>query len=298
MAAADARAEERAGSEARPGPVAIFAGGGRLPGLVAEGARRHGRETVVFAIARETDPAAYSPSPVHVVRWGGVGRMFRLLEANGCREAVFIGSIARRPNYLALIPDLATLKLLPRILRLMRGRDGNLLAGVADIFEERGVRILSPLDVAPELALEEGCAVGRITDQSESDIAAAAAAAREVGRRDIAQGAVAVAGQVIAEEDAGGTDALLERVALLRRAGAIAGQGGVLVKCLKPIQDGRHDLPTIGPATAEGARRAGLAGVAAEAGRSMLVGRDETLEAFRRAGLFLAGLSPAQLGRG
>ena len=59
-------------------------------------------------------------------------------------------------------------------------------------------------------------------------------------------------------------------------------------------QDGRHDLPTIGPATAERAKRAGLAGVAAEAGRAILVGRDETIEAFRRAGLFLAGLDRCQ----
>ena len=66
----------------------------------------------------------------------------------------------------------------------------------------------------------------------------------------------------------------------------------MLVKCLKPQQDGRHDLPTIGPQTAERAARAGLAGVAAEAGRAILVGRDETIEAFRRAGLFLVGLEP------
>ena len=85
----------------------------------------------------------------------------------------------------------------------------------------------------------------------------------------------------MAVEDAAGTDALLERVATLRGAGKIAEAGGVLVKCLKPQQDGRHDVPTIGPATAERAERAGLAGVAAEAGRTMLVGRDETIDAFR-----------------
>ena len=39
-------------------------------------------------------------------------------------------------------------------------------------------------------------------------------------------------------------------------------------------------------------RRAGLAGVAAEAGRAILVGRDETIDAFRRAGLFLVGIAP------
>ena len=45
-------------------------------------------------------------------------------------------------------------------------------------------------------------------------------------------------------------------------------------------------------AAAERAAQAGLAGVAAEAGRTMLAGREETLDAFRRAGLFLLGVKP------
>ena len=44
-------------------------------------------------------------------------------------------------------------------------------------------------------------------------------AARAIGRLDIGQAAVAVGGRVVAVEDAGGTDALLERVAALRASG-------------------------------------------------------------------------------
>ena len=279
-------------------PIAILAGGGKLPQLVTAAALRDGRAPIVFAIAGEAEPAAFAPAPVHTVRWGEIGRLFRLTEESGCREAVFIGSISRRPDYRALRPDLGAMKLIPRILRLMSGRDNDLLSGVATIFEEHGVHVISPLAVAPELGLTEGCQVGAVTPQSERDIEVAAAAARKIGSRDIAQAAVAVGGRVVAEEDASGTDALLERVALLRSGGAFSGEGGVLVKCLKPRQDGRHDLPTIGPATAEGAKLAGLAGVAAEAGRAMLVDRDETIDAFRRAGLFLVGLKAPKPGHG
>ncbi len=279
-------------------PIAILAGGGRLPQLVTAAALRDGRSPVVFAIAGEAEPQDFAPAPVHTVRWGEIGRMFRLTDENGCREAVFIGSITRRPDYRALRPDLATVKLIPRILRLMSGRDNDLLSGVTTIFEEHGLRVVSPLSIAPDLALGEGCEVGVLSPQSEADIAAAAAGARKVGSLDIAQAAVAVDGKVVAEEDASGTDALLERVALLRRAGTIGKTGGVLVKCLKPKQDGRHDLPTVGPTTADHAKRAGLSGVAAEAGRTMLVGRAETIDAFRRAGLFLVGLPAPKPGHG
>ena len=274
-------------------PVAILAGGGKLPPLVVAAAIREGWAPVVFAIAGEAELQAFATAPVHVVRWGEIGRMFQLTEEAGCREAVFIGSISHRPDFRVLRPDLGTVKLIPRIIQLMSGHDGGLLDGVTRIFDEKGISVLSPLAIAPDLALPEGCLIGDLSAESARDIEVAREAAHDIGRRDIAQAAVAVDARVVAVEDASGTDAMLERVAALRKAGTIPMTGGVLVKCLKPLQDGRHDLPTIGPQTAERAAHAGLTGVAAEAGHAILVGRDETVEAFRRAGLFLAGLGAA-----
>lgn len=279
-------------------PVAILAGNGELPQFVVNAALRNGRSPVVFALAGEAEPTAFAPATVHTIRWGEIGRMLRLFDESRCREVVLIGSILHRPDYRTIRLDLGAMKLVPRILRLMTERDGSILAGVAHLFEEKGIRVVSPLAVAPDLALAEGSVVGVLTERANEDIAAAVEGAREVGRKDIAQGAVAVGGRVVAVEDATGTDALLERVALLRRSGTIRKEGGVLVKCLKPNQDGRHDLPTIGPATAFAAKRAALDGVAAEAGKAILVGRDETLEAFRQAGLFLAGLKATKSGHG
>jgi hypothetical protein len=276
----------------------MLAGGGRLPPLVAAAAREKGLSPIVFAIAGEAEPRAFDPSPVHVVRWGEIGRLFRLTEESGCRDAVFVGSIAKRPDYRTIRPDLGAVRLIPRILQLMSRRDDSLLAGVARIFGEKGLQVLSPLEIAPELALPAGCSVGEIGPDALRDIAAGVEAARRVGRLDIAQGAVALDGRVVAVEDAGGTDALLERVGLLRRSGVIPKSGGVLVKCMKPQQDGRHDLPTIGPDTAEAAARAGLSGVAGEAGRAILVGKNETLDAFQRAGLFLFGMDAPPSGHG
>ena len=274
-------------------PIAILAGGGSLPPLVAAAARRKGRFPVVLAIAGEADPGSFAPSPVHVVRWGEIGRMFRLTEQTQCQEAVLIGSISKRPDFKALKPDLGTIKLIPRILQLMQRSDGSLLDGVTRIFEENGIRIVSPLAIAPDLALPEGCLTGTVSADSAWDVEVALKAALDVGQRDIAQGAVAIGGEIAAVEDSRGTDAMLDCIISLRKEGAIPRSGGVLVKCLKPLQDGRHDLPTIGPRTAERAAAAGLSGVAAEAGRSILVGRDETVEAFRRSGLFLMGLPSA-----
>jgi len=277
----------------RDGPIAILAAGGSLPLLVAAAVERAGRTPVIFAIAGEAEAGAFPGKGVHLLRWGEIGRMFRLAAEQKCREAVLVGNITQRPDFTNVRPDLGAVKLIPRILKLMRKGDNALLVGVAEIFEENGLQVISALDVAPDLVLSTGCVTGSLTDASRADVDAAMRGAREVGARDIAQGAVAVGGSVVAVEDAAGTAALLERVATLRDEGKFAESGGVLVKCLKPGQDRRLDVPTIGPATAEQAKRAGLAGVAAEAGNTLLVGRNETIDAFRSAGLFLLGVKPS-----
>ena len=85
---------------------------------------------------------------------------------------------------------------------------------------------------------------------------------------DIGQGAVVCRGLVLAVEAQEGTDKMLERVA--RLDGNLRGnrddRAGVLAKCLKPGQEERVDLPTIGVATIERAAKAGLAGIVLEAG--------------------------------
>jgi hypothetical protein len=65
------------------------------------------------------------------------------------------------------------------------------------------------------------------------------------------------------------------------------------VKLVKPGQDRRADLPTIGPGTIRAAEAAGLRGVAFEAGGTILAEREVTIAAAEQAGLFLLGLDPS-----
>jgi len=62
------------------------------------------------------------------------------------------------------------------------------------------------------------------------------------------------------------------------------------VKLCKPQQDIRADLPSIGISTIENLRRAGLAGVAVEARRSLILERDAVIKAADEAGIFVCGL--------
>ncbi len=64
----------------------------------------------------------------------------------------------------------------------------------------------------------------------------------------------------------------------------------MLVKIAKPGQDRRADLPTIGCRTVELAAAAGLAGIAVEAGSTLLIDRAAIVAVADARGLFVAGI--------
>jgi DUF1009 family protein len=64
----------------------------------------------------------------------------------------------------------------------------------------------------------------------------------------------------------------------------------VLVKLAKTGQDLRVDLPAIGPRTVKAAAAAGCAGIAIQAGYTLIIDRNATVAEADRAGLFLIGL--------
>ena len=106
------------------------------------------------------------------------------------------------------------------------------------------------------------------------------------GKLDIGQGAISYNGQVIALEAIEGTDNMIERAALFRTAKS----GGVLVKMKKPRQNPKVDLPAIGIDTVINSYKAGLEGIAVEAGASILIDKEELIREANRLGLFICGV--------
>lgn len=272
-------------------PLAILAGGGSLPLEVAEAARLSGRRVVVVGIRGEADKAIEALG-AQWVEWGQVGRLFDLLAAENCRDLLLVGGVVRRPDFRSVASDFGTVRRLPKILAALSGGDDGLLRRVISLLESEGLRVLSVLDVAPALVLGSG-PVGRRSpdDAHRADIARGLALLAALGPFDVGQAAVVAGGRIVAIEGAEGTDALIDRYREVRKAGRVARDAnGVLVKAAKPQQDRRVDLPVIGPETVRRAADAGLAGIAAESGRVLVVRRQETRAAADAAGLFVVGV--------
>jgi len=271
--------------------LGILAGGGRLPGTVAAAAHAAGRAVFLIGLEGFADPAVLAPWPHEVVRILAAGRILAALRANGCRDLVLVGPV-RRPSLLDLRPDAEGARILGRIGRAAFAGDDGLLAAVVRVFAEEGFRVLGVHEILNE-ALGPVGVLSRATPDAVAmaDIRRGIAVARALGAIDVGQGCVVQQGIVLAVEAAEGTDAMLSRCAALARPGP----GGVLVKLVKPGQDRRADLPTIGPETLRGAAGAGLRGVAFEAGGTILAERDAAIAAADAGGLFLLGLGPDDL---
>lgn len=281
------------------GSIGIVAGGGKLPLLVAESAAAASLQPIIVLIDGEVeDPSAYAEYKTERLQLENAARLLPILRENGIDRIVMAGAVARRPRLRDLKWDARMLSWLPPVAKALWQGDNVLLSALIGILEGHGIKVVGAHEIAPNLLAVEG-ALGKVKPQKADarDIDAAREAALAIGQLDIGQAAVSIGGRVIALEGIEGTEGLLERVAALRVHGRLAGKKrGVLVKVSKPQQDPRADLPSIGPRTVDFAHRAGLAGIAVEAGRSLVLDGPEVVRLANELGVFVVGLKPGQGG--
>lgn len=278
------------------GRLAIVAGSGKLPLYVAEAARANGEEPLVFSLNGEADRdwSRFETIPIGI---GDIAGFKRAARAAGVDRIVLSGGVGQRPQWNAIRLNLGTIWRLPKLVgTLMHGGDNKVLTTTIGLLEDDRMRVIGAHEVAPGLVAAIGpMGQCRPDHEAQADISVASQAARRLGELDIGQGAIAVGGRVVALEGPEGTDAMIGRINMLRTQGRIsAKRRGVLVKLCKPGQDVRVDLPSAGLSTLTNALEAGLAGVALEAGRSLLLDQPDVVEFADRNGLFIVGIDPEQ----
>jgi len=286
----DAGARNPAPQSADNAPVAIICGGGAFPAAVAEAVTKRGRPVYLFLLKGYADPGLQQ----YPHEWIRLGSAAKYMNAgrHGAREIVVIGSVVR-PRLLQIGFDWKSLSYLPQIAKLFLGGDNSLLSGLARIFEEHGLKLRGAHEVAPELLMPAGLAT-RIepTYRERGDIEIGSKLLHALDSFDVGQAVVVAGKRIVAIEGAEGTAGLLARVSEMRRSGRLklAEREGVLVKLPKPSQDRRIDLPAIGTDTIVQAKEAGLAGIAVEAGGSLVLDAQQFVETADAAGLFVIAL--------
>lgn len=276
----------------RPG-LSIIAGGGQIPLTVAEAARKDGRALHIFGLSGAADPRI-EQYPHNWINFGHIGRILNVAKEKNCTDLVIVGAV-RRPEWKDLRIDLGAFLNLPSLFGWTVGGDNSVLTGIIHFFESKGFKVFGAHEIAPGLIAGETFATRKKPGKVDTgDIAVGLQVIGALGALDVGQAAVVAHGYVLAVEAAEGTDRMLERCKDLNKWGKAGSRkrSGVLVKCAKPGQERRIDLPTVGPETVRRAAKAGLAGIAIAANDVLIVERDEFIRLANQEGLFVIGINP------
>jgi len=275
-------------ANALPG-LGIIAGSGELPRVLIQACQDMGRPYYVLALedTAEESTAELAGAYYSVIRFGAISKAFDILRKNGVTELVMAGRVTR-PRIASIRPDLKGAKLLARIGAQLMSGDNELLSNIINFLEEEGFTVTGAEDVVRDLLTPEGM-IGSIypDKRAQGDIEAGARIARAIGALDIGQSVIMQNGMVLGIEAIEGTDGLIRRCTELKTEE----KGGVLVKVKKPQQEKRVDLPTIGVETIERLAECGFAGVAVEAGASLILNRREVARRADALGVFVIGFS-------
>ncbi len=267
-----------------PPTIGILAGGGRLPTLIAESVVARGGQVHIVGVIGEADDSI-TRFPHTWANWGQVGLMLETLRTKGGGVMVIAGGVTR-PNLFKLRPDLGFFRVLPQVLRMLRGGDDSVLTRVVRVFEHYGLTVKGAHEVAPDLLAGSGTlGAVSLSPTGDKDAVVAFAVRQLLGPLDAGQAVVVREGSVLAIEGAEGTDRMLARLVADARSQEASAPAGILAKGPKPGQELRVDMPVIGTRTIDGLQAAGLAGVVLEAGRALLIDRDETVRKADAVGL-------------
>jgi len=266
--------------------LAIIAGAGDFPWLVAQAAKRQGKTVVVFGVAGWVDAGqAGMADHFEELSVGAIGQLIERLAHYGAREAVMAGKVTKdvlladRSAFDATASDI--------LQSVQECSVKRVLGAIAERLAQAGVTVLDSSSFLRDAMCPPGPLTARgPTPDEQQDIAYGIKVARALATLDVGQTVIVKRGVIVAVEALEGTDAAI------RRAHELAGAGLVVVKCASHGHDPRFDLPIVGPQTLAVARSSGVRCLAVEAWKTLLLNKEALLAEAAAADLCLLGIEP------
>ncbi|MCI0745764.1 MAG: UDP-2,3-diacylglucosamine diphosphatase LpxI [Verrucomicrobia subdivision 3 bacterium] len=269
----------------QPTSLGIIAGNRSLPLLLARQARARGvPRLVAVAFENETDPAlAPLVDSIHWIKVGQLGKLISIFKESGVQYCVMAGQIAPKKLF-DLRPDFRGMTLL---LKLRERNAHTIFGAIGDELRHEGIELIDATPWLQPLMAGEGYQLGpALTAEQRRDVEFGFKVAKEIARLEIGQLVVVKDGTVLAVEAFEGTDKCLAR------GGELAGKSGgaIAVKVSKPGHDMRFDIPCIGLSTLRTCAESGIAVLALEAGKTLVLDERDVAEAARREKISIVAL--------
>jgi UDP-2,3-diacylglucosamine hydrolase len=266
----------------------LIAGSSRFPILALETARRLGHEVVVIALKNNAPPEVEAlAAKCHWISIAELGKLIDILHEERITEVVMAGQVKHTSLFSSLKPDWRLFKLL---MSLPSRNTDALIGGVQQVLEEEGIRLADSTLLLKPLLAPEGNIGARKPDEDElKDIAYGRRVGNALAGFDIGQSVAISERACVAVEAMEGTDAMLRRAASL-----VNGRPLRLVKVSRRRKHLQFDVPVAGPDTIRTMAETGTTALAVDAGRTLLLDKEEMLALAATHGIAIAGYPPEE----
>ncbi len=262
----------------------IIAGSGRFPLLALETARKQGDEAVAIAIREEASPEVEAAAArCHWVSLGELSRLIEICRQEGITEIMMAGQVKHAKIFSSIRPDWRLIKVLAAL--PLKNTD-SLIGAVQKVLSDEGISLVdSTLLLKPLLAGMGPITKRRFDSSEERDVEYGRRIAHALASLDLGQ-SVAIADRAcVALEAMEGTDAMLRRA-----AGLVEGKRLSLVKASARRRHLLFDVPAVGPNTIDVMIETKTSALAVDAGRTLLIDREELVSKANAAGIAIAGM--------
>lgn len=264
----------------------LIAGSGRFPVLALQTARSLGHDVIVVAL-KDNAPAEVESlaSRCYWITVAELGKLIEILHQEGVTDVVMAGQVKHTSIFSSLRPDWRLFKLLASL--ESRNTDA-LIGGVQRELEKEGIRLADSTLLLKPLLAPEGVLTRRKPDaEEEKDLDYGKRVAAALAGFDIGQSVAVSERACVAVEAMEGTDEMLRRAASL-----VNGRPLRLVKSANRRSHMLFDVPVAGPGTVRAMVETGATALAVEAGRTLLLDKEEMIELADRHELVVAGYRP------
>jgi UDP-2,3-diacylglucosamine hydrolase len=279
-----------------PDVIGLIAGGGRLPFMVAAGARKQGLTVVCVGFSGYVDePLAHEVDVFYHIGVARPGGWIRKLRRHHVTRALMVGRVAKSHLFtpwriVQYLPDWRAARVYYWRLRGKDRRTDNLLSALADELATGGIYLENSTMYCQEHLADAGVMTRRQPpSQVEQDITFGWPLAKKLGELDIGQAIAVKEREVIAVEAIEGTAEMIKRAGRFCQAG-----GWTLIKTSKPRQDMRFDVPCVGPETIRDLADNGGRCLVIEAKKTIIIDKPQTLELANKLGIAVVGVQMAQ----
>ena len=260
----------------------VVAGAGSYPRLVVQGAKRAGVATVDVLSVKGSCVRATRKAADHVVAFaaGECDKATVWAGQNDYDGVILAGQVSPMSLFRGKFDE--TVK---GWLKAMPVKNAHTIFGklVAE-FERCGTKVLPASSYMDDNLPGVGKLTERdLTPEETDDVRRGIQVAADVGRHDVGQTVLVKSGMVLAVEAFEGTNAAIKRAGKLSK-------GSVLFKAAREGHDWRFDIPVVGLKTLKTMKKAGVTALAFQAGRLILLDREEVIAFANKHGIAIVGI--------